>query len=87
MTTWTFLPKMNAGQMSHAPGRSVNAPPLQASSGLNQQKLSLEGLPPGKMKERLSGLRPPSTPPLCVGASECVGTRRSPSLSNTTYFA
>lgn len=73
--------------MSHPPGRSVNAPPLQASSGLNQQKLSLEGLPPGKMKERLSGLGPPSSPAPCVGASECVGTRRLPSLFNTTYLA
>lgn len=65
----------------------MNAPPVQASSGLNQQKLSLEGLPPGKTTERLSGLRPPNTPALWVGASECVATSRSPSLSSTTYLA
>lgn len=61
-----------------------NTPPLQASSGLNQQKLAEGGFPPGKVKDRPSGLKPPVNPSVCVGESECVGTRRSPSLSNTT---
>ncbi|TNN38149.1 hypothetical protein EYF80_051687 [Liparis tanakae] len=67
--------------------RPVNTPPLQASSGLNQQKLAAGGFPLGKLKERLRGLRFPTVPSACVGARECVGTRRSPSLFRTTYPA
>lgn len=74
-------------ESSHSVRRSVNAPSLQAWSALNQQKEALAGFPPGKEKEWPSGFRPAIGPPMCVGASECVGTSRSPSLSSTTYCA